>query len=105
MLAGLVRWDNCARAAEFLRAWEESEPLFGCDLELCFEAVPRIKLKSQAEMAKAGAIVGLTFPEADEEYIQTYAGEWDPDEIGEREKQAFMEALEGASMGTANDDA
>ena len=93
VLSGLMKWSNTAKAAAFLQLWEESQPLLGCDLELMFEAVPRIGIHGTAAMAKAAQIIAGGLGADDPNMYATYAGDWDPDVISEEDKEAFLEAI------------
>ena len=46
VLRALVRWKSVDKAAVFFGAWADSDPLFGCDDEECFKAVPRLGLST-----------------------------------------------------------
>ena len=92
VLSALCRWGDTAKAAAFLKAWERTAPKNGCDMELCFEAIPRIEIKGEAVMAKAGTIIGDAFRHEEEREANALSGFWDVDIIPEADRDAFMEA-------------
>jgi hypothetical protein len=95
VLRGLVRWSDTAKAAEFLRCWEASNPVFGCDMELMFEAVPRIEISGSA-MARAGLIIGTVFPDGDD--LDMYLDDWSASgDVTDEDRQAFKSAWLAAS--------
>jgi hypothetical protein len=97
VLYALVQWSNPLTAANFLRAWEKTGPICGCDMELMFEAVPRIRIKGGEAMTRAGMIVGSVFDE-DHDEANALQGFWDvPDTIAEDDREAFMGAWRKAA--------
>ena len=95
VLSGLMEWKSASKAREFLGAWSESNPIFGCDDELMFEAVPRIRIKGAAAMAKAARIIAAV-DNGDSDRSSMFAGDWDPDVIAGEDKAAFLDELSRA---------
>lgn len=102
VLAGLMQWSDMGKAAEFVREWEDSLPIFGCDLELMCEAIPRIGLCGVEALTKAGRLLGAVYSEEDDkESASEFAGFWDvPDNgMAEADRQAFLDAGWGGGGG------
>ena len=98
VLSGLVRWADTAKAAEFLRCWEHSHPMFGCDMELMMEAVQRIEIHGTSLVPLAGTIIGSVFDDTD---LNMFIGDWD-ERMADKDREAFRKAylLASASRST-----
>jgi cell division septation protein DedD len=100
VLEALVKWADGRKASRFLGLWQATDPAFGCDQELMFEAVNRLSLV-RAELLRAAGIIGGHFRE--EDGVERMCGDWDHEVVSEEDAQAFREAYHAAALRTAEE--
>ena len=86
VLRALVRWKDVEKAAQFFACWAQTGPLFGCDAQQCFAAVPRLRLSNNggglwlcnSSFYAAARIIAAAFPHKDQACKLASEIEWDP---------------------------